>query len=247
MASTGVLPSFEFNATYIQSLRQGDPSTEEHFVSYFSPILLRKLRKNLHSTDLALDLRQETFLRVLQVLRSGHSIREPEHFEFFVLGVCNNLLYETYRQKKKTVFLDLELEIASDVPGPDTYMMAAETSNRLQTVLSGLPPRMCAILKALLEEKDRDEICLKFGVNHNQLRVLICRAKKTLSVHAQKKVTVKTGLHLRRSSRSKRRTVGEIMSSHQAVRESATSHPATVFLPSLHATNVPAQAGTWMG
>lgn len=227
MASTGVLPSFEFNATYIQSLRQGDPSTEEHFVSYFSPILLRKLRKNLHSTDLALDLRQETFLRVLQVLRSDHSIREPEHFEFFVLGVCSNLLYETYRQKKKTVFLDPELEIASSVPSPDTCVMAAETSNRLQTILSGLPPRMCAILKAaFLEEKDRDEICLKFGVNHNQLRVLICRAKKTLSTRAHKQMTVKPGLPLRRSSRPRRTATMRVMSP-----KGSTSRSATVFLP----------------
>ncbi|HEY2914215.1 MAG TPA: sigma-70 family RNA polymerase sigma factor, partial [Candidatus Angelobacter sp.] len=200
MASPGVLPSFEFNATYIHSLRQGDPPTEEHFVSHFSPILLRKLRKELHSTELAHDLRQETFLRVLTVLRSDHSIREPERFEFFVLGVCNNVLYETYRQKKKVVFLDSELEIASNAPSPDTCAMAAETSNQLQKMLSGLTPRIRAILKAaLLEEQDRDEICLKFGINRNHLRLLICRAKKALSICAQKRMPAKTGLHLRRS------------------------------------------------
>jgi DNA-directed RNA polymerase specialized sigma24 family protein len=109
MASPGVLPSFEFNATYVHSLRQRDPATEEHFVSHFSPMLLRKLRKHLRSTELAYDLRQETFLRVLTVLRSDRRIREPERFEFFVLGVCNNLLHETYRQQKKVISWDPEL------------------------------------------------------------------------------------------------------------------------------------------
>jgi RNA polymerase sigma factor (sigma-70 family) len=237
MVSPGILPSLEFNATYVHSLRQGDPSTEEHFVSHFSPILLRKLRKKLHSTELAHDLRQETFLRVLQVLRSDHSIREPERFEFFVLGVCNNVLYETYRQEKKVVFLDPELEIASNVPSPDTCAMAAETSNQLQKMLSGLSPRIRSILKAaLLEEQDRDEICLKFGVNRNHLRLLICRAKKALRICAQKQMTAKTCLRLHRSSRPRRTAATRVMSPRPMVRGGATSSPVTVFLP-LPATN----------
>jgi RNA polymerase sigma-70 factor (ECF subfamily) len=247
MASPQVLPSFEFNATYVHSLRQGDPSTEEHFVSHFSPILLRKLRKELHSTELAHDLRQETFLRVLQVLRSNHSIREPERFEFFVLGVCNNVLYETYRQKKKMVVLDLELEIASNAPSPDTCAMAAETANQLQKMLSELSPRFRAILKAaLLEEQDRDEICLRFGVNRSHLRLLICRAKKTLSRCARPQTSSTSGLHLSRPSRSKRRPVPQAIASHSEVPESAISHPTTVFVPPLYATDVPAAAGTWL-
>jgi RNA polymerase sigma-70 factor (ECF subfamily) len=247
MASPGVSPSFEFNATYVHSLRQGDPSTEEHFVSHFSPMLLRKLRKQLRSTELARDLRQETFLRVLTVLRSDHNIREPERFEYFVLGVCNNVLHETYRQKKKMVFLDPEFEIASNAPSPDTCAMAAETSNQLQKMLSGLSPRVRAIVKAaLLEEQDRDEICVKFGVNRNHLRLLICRAKKTLSVRARHQTSSKSGLHLSRPSRSKRRPVPQAIAPHSEAPGSTISHPTTVFVPPLYATDVPTAAGTWL-
>ncbi|HEV7522197.1 MAG TPA: sigma-70 family RNA polymerase sigma factor [Candidatus Angelobacter sp.] len=238
MASPGVLPSFEFNATYIDSLRQGDPSTEEHFVSHFSPILLRKLRKKLHSTDLAHDLRQETFLRILTVLRSDHGIREPERFEFFVLGVCNNVLHETYRQQKKVVRLDPELEMVSNAPSPDICAMAAETADDMKRMLSGLSPRVRAILEAaVLEEQDRDGICLKFGVNRNHLRLLICRAKKTLRVCAQKQLTGKTGLHVRHSCRPRRSAVTRVMSPQPVAPGSATSRPTTVFLPLLPATD----------
>lgn len=248
MASPGVLPSFEFNATYIHSLRQGVPSTEEHFVSHFSPMLLRKLRKHLRSADLAHDLRQETFLRVLTVLRSNHQIREPEHFEFFVLGVCNNVLHESYRQQKNVVSLDPEIEMASNEPGPDACAMAAETADQVQRMLSNLSPRVRAILKAVfLEERDRDDICVKFGVNRDHLRLIICRAKKTLSRCTQEQVRCKSGLHLRQSSRSKRRMVVQVISSRPAVRESAISRPTIVFLPPpTQATDVPSAAGTWL-
>jgi RNA polymerase sigma-70 factor (ECF subfamily) len=244
MASPGVLPSFEFNATYVHSLRQRDPATEEHFVSHFSPMLLRKLRKELRCTELVHDLRQETFLRVLTLLRSNHSIREPERFEYFVLGVCNNVLHENYRQRKKLVPLDPELEVASNAPGPDKCAMAAETADHMQRMLSGLTPRVRAILKAaFLEEQDRDEISVKFGVSRNHLRLLICRAKKTLSLCAQEQMSGKNGLHLRRSSRSKRRTVTQVIPSRPAAPESAISHPAIVFLPPLHANDVALAAG----
>lgn len=237
MASPGVLPSFEFNATYVHSLRQGDPATEEHFVSHFSPVLLRKLRKHLRSTELAHDLRQETFLRVLKVLRSNHSIREPERFEYFVLGVCNNVLHETYRQQKMLVSLDPEFEMVSNGPGPETCVMAAETADHVQRMLSDLSPRVRAILKAaFLEDQDRDEICVKFGVNRNHLRLLICRAKKTLSLRAQKQMSGRSSLHSRRSSRPKRRTIAPIISSRPAVPERAISRPAMVLLPPLYAT-----------
>jgi RNA polymerase sigma factor (sigma-70 family) len=247
MASPGVLPSFEFNATYVHSLRQRDPATEEHFVSHFSPMLLRKLRKHLRSSELAHDLRQETFLRVLTVLRSDHTIREPERFEFFVLGVCNNVLHETYRQQKKLIALDPELEIASNAPSPDTCAMAAETADQLEKMLSELTPRFRAVLKAvLLEEHGRDEICLKFGVNRNHLRLLICRAKKTLSRCARHRTSSTSGLHLSRPSRSKRKPVPQAIASRSEVPESAISHPTTVFVPPLYATDVPAAAGTWL-
>jgi RNA polymerase sigma-70 factor, ECF subfamily len=246
MASPGVLPSFEFNATYVHSLRQGDPSTEEHFVSHFSPMLLRKLRKQLRSTDLAHDLRQETFLRVLTVLRSNHSIREPERFEYFVLGVCNNVLHETYRQQKKLISLDPELEMVSNAPGPDKRALAAENADHMQRMLSSLSPRHRAILKAaFLEERDRDEICLKFGVNRNHLRLLLCRAKKMLRAYVKDQMTSKTCLRSRRSSRPERRTVDQAESSRPAVRERAISRPATIFLPPLQLMSQPRPGLGW--
>jgi hypothetical protein len=134
--------------------------------------------------------------------------------------------------------------MASNAPGPDKCAMTVETSDHMHKMLSGLSPRVRAILKAaFLEEQDRDEICVKFGINRNHLRLLICRAKKTLSVCAHKPMTDKRGLHLRRSSRPKRSAATQVMSPRPVGLVSATSRPATIFLPPLHATDVQVTAG----
>jgi RNA polymerase sigma-70 factor (ECF subfamily) len=188
MASHGVLPPFEFNATYVHSLRQGDPSTEEHFISHFSPILLKKLRRKLRSTDLAHDLRQVTFLRVLAILRSEQGVRQPERFEILVLAVCNNVLLETYRQQKRLVQMQPEFDLASSAPSPDAYVISGETRKQVRKLLSQLPPNVRAILQAaFLEEQDRDEICVRFGVTRSYLRLLLYRAKKAFGACVQQK------------------------------------------------------------
>jgi RNA polymerase sigma-70 factor (ECF subfamily) len=203
MASPGVLPRFEFNATYVHSLRQGDPTTEEHFVSHFSPILLRKLRRKLRSAELADDLRQETFLRVLTLLRSERGVRNPERFEILVLAVCNNVLLETYREQKKIVQMEPEFDLPSSAPSPAARLMADETGEHVRKLLSRMKPEVRAILQAaFLEEQDRDEICKRFGVSRNYLRLVLYRAKKMFGACAQKDVTAKTELKLRRSRRA---------------------------------------------
>jgi RNA polymerase sigma factor (sigma-70 family) len=229
---------------YVQSLRQGDPSTEEHFVSHFSPILLRKLRSKLRSTDMARDLRQETFLRVLAILRSGHGVRHPERFEIFVLGVCKNVLREACRQEKPLMQMQPEFDLASDAPSPYACALARETGNYVRKVLSRLAPHGREILRAaLLEEQSRDEICLRFGINRNHLRLLIHRAKKEFGVRAQEGRQSNTGLRVR--SRKPGRRLFTALKPQLVVRRNAEACPAPVFLPPLRATDVPASR-SWL-
>jgi RNA polymerase sigma-70 factor, ECF subfamily len=204
MASPGVLQPFEFNAMYVHSLQQGDPSTEKHFVAHFGPILLRKLRRKLRSTELAQDLKQETFLRVLSILRSKQGVRQPERFEILVLAVCNNVLLETYRQQKRVVQMQPEFDLASNAPSPDACAISDETGKNVRKLLSRLDPKVRAILQAaFLEEQDREEICVRFGVTRSYLRLLLYRAKKTFGACAKEEVPGKTGLRARQPRKSR--------------------------------------------
>jgi DNA-directed RNA polymerase specialized sigma24 family protein len=49
----------------------------------------------------------------------------------------------------------------------------------VRNVLSQLPRRDQAILRSVfLEEMDKDDVCQRFGVRRNYLRVLLYRAKE---------------------------------------------------------------------
>jgi RNA polymerase sigma-70 factor (ECF subfamily) len=182
--------SLVFGPEYVEALRRGDPAVESHFVEHFSPMLSRTLRRKLRSSEQMKDVRQETFLRVFSALRAGYSVRNPERFDVFVMGVCNNILRETYREQRRSVALTtLEEEPVADFPSAYALMVAQETGLKVRRVLSRLHAEEQGILQAvLMDEQNKDEICDRFGVSRSYLRVLLYRAKKRFRNRAGKDV-----------------------------------------------------------
>jgi RNA polymerase sigma-70 factor (ECF subfamily) len=177
-----------FDSRYVNALRQGDPIVEAHFVDHFSPILLRTLLWKVRSADRAKDLRQEVFLRVLAAVRSGDGILRPERFEAFVIGVCNNIVRESYRQQRQ--FVDLSIvkkEPMADFPSAYALVLAQEIRTKVRGILSELNGTEQTILEAiLLDEQDKDETCRRLGISRGYLRVLLHRAKRQFFIRAQK-------------------------------------------------------------
>src|SRR5437763_8140425 len=82
-----------------------------HFVNHFSPILLRAVSRKVRSAGQAREIRQETFRRVLTIVQSDHGVRQPESFEVFVIGVCNNVVRGSDREQGRSLPLsELEAE-----------------------------------------------------------------------------------------------------------------------------------------
>ena len=83
---TAILPStsgeglelFAFDEAYVDRLREGDPSTESHFIAYFSKLIQIKLRARFLAPEIVDDLKQETFTRVIRSLRADGSIRQAD-------------------------------------------------------------------------------------------------------------------------------------------------------------------------
>ena len=184
------MSSVAFGHEYVAALRQGNPAVESHFVEYFSPILQRLLRRKLRSVDQAKDVCQETFLRVFSALRTGYTVRNTERFDVFVIGVCNNILRETYREQRRSVDLAaLPQEPIADFPSAYALVLAQQTGRQVRGVLSRLEEAEQGILEAvLMEEQNKDEICDRFGVSRSYLRVLLHRAKKRFRDQAGKTV-----------------------------------------------------------
>jgi RNA polymerase sigma-70 factor (ECF subfamily) len=85
--SRGTLERHVFDQSYVTRLTDGDADTERHFTRYFGDLLVIKLRARLRSSHLVEDVRQETFLRVLNVLRNKGGLQHPERLGAFVNAV----------------------------------------------------------------------------------------------------------------------------------------------------------------
>jgi RNA polymerase sigma-70 factor, ECF subfamily len=171
---------FNFDAAYLKRLREGDPATEQHFVSYFEQLLRIKLRSRALPSDKVEDLQQETFIRVIAKLRQDGGIRQPERFGAFVNSICNNVLMEYYRSAGKTqqTLEDSHLELPDKVLDLEGMLVTKQSAEHVRRVLGGMPKRDSALLRAMFfEEKEKDAICEEFGVNREYLRVLVLRAK----------------------------------------------------------------------
>jgi len=170
---------FPFDKEYLDRLRDGDRSTEQHFVAYFEQLLRIKLRARLLPPDTVNELSQETFTRVIAALRSQNSIRQPERFGSFVNSVCNNVLMEFYRSISRAQPLEpYHLEKTDKVLDIEDAVVSQEEQAEVLRILKSLPKRDRRLLRAIfLEEKDKDEVCVIFHVDREYLRVLIHRAK----------------------------------------------------------------------
>ena len=174
---------FAFDASYVEKLRAGDAHVEGHFVNYFSELIRLKLRSRLNTREAIEDVRQETFMRVLVLLRGEGGLRQPDRLGPFVNSVCNHVLLEHYRSKKKVeAAIDEETEatVAGKEPSALSLLETKDTERVVRQILHDLSERDRRLLQAvLLEERDKDEVCAELGISREYLRVLLHRAKQS--------------------------------------------------------------------
>ena len=175
------LEFFAFDASYVEKLRAGDAHIEGHFVNYFNELIRLKLRSRLNSKEAIEDVRQETFMRVLTLLRGKGGLRHPDRLGPFVNSVCNHVLFEHYRsQKRMSAKIDDEVEAtaAGREPSALRLLEAKDTERLVRQILNQVPERDRRLLHSvLMEERNKDEVCAEFGITREYLRVLLHRAK----------------------------------------------------------------------
>jgi RNA polymerase sigma-70 factor, ECF subfamily len=172
---------FNFDKAYVDRLRAGDPSTEQHFVAYFGQLLRIKLRSRTLTSDRVEDLSQETFIRVIAAVRKD-GVRQPERFGAFVNSICNNVLQEHYRSSAKNAKNQTMEEAHMDIPDRvldlEGMLVTKQSAEQVRRILAGMPKRDRDLLRAIfLEEKEKDTVCRELAVDREYLRVLVHRAK----------------------------------------------------------------------
>jgi RNA polymerase sigma-70 factor, ECF subfamily len=177
-----------FTAAYLNALRAGDPPTEQHFVSYFSQLLVIKLRARRCDAAEIDEIRQETFVRVLAAVRKTDALRDAARFGSYVNSVCNNVFLERLRAGRRASSLDgggngevesRSEQVPADVLDLESQLVTEESRVKVREVLDGLSARDQRLLRAIFfDETPKDDICRQFGVDREYLRVLLHRAKQ---------------------------------------------------------------------
>ena len=171
-----------FNDSYVAKLRAGDQTTEAHFTRYFGELMDLKLRSRVRSREIVEDLKQESFARVLKLLRSEGGIRNAERLGPLVNSVCNHVLSEQYRTAKRAEPLEEETAVRIPDRRQDALsgLIADDVRTSVREVMGELSARDREILRRLFfDEEDKDDVCREMGVNRQYLRVLLHRAKNS--------------------------------------------------------------------
>jgi RNA polymerase sigma-70 factor, ECF subfamily len=183
-----------FDASYVSKLRAGDAPTEQHFITYFSELILLKLRPRLRVPEQIEDVKQETFSRTLSLIRSDGGLRHAERLGPLVNSICNNVLMEQYRMSGRVEALEDETaeRLVETRPNALSIVISDDTRNLVRRVLDDLNERDRSLLRAVfLEERDKDEVCTELGVDRDYLRVLLHRAKGSFRTMYSRQVDAK--------------------------------------------------------
>jgi len=183
-----------FDASYVNKLRAGDAPTEQHFITYFSELILLKLRSRLRSQEQIEDVKQETFSRALSLIRSEGGLRHAERLGPLVNSICNNVLMEQYRVSNRVEALEDDAAERLVETGSDALNMVNTDDTRkvVRHILNRLNERDRNILQAVfLDERDKDEVCVELGVDRDYLRVLLHRAKGSFRAMYSKRADAK--------------------------------------------------------
>ena len=176
---------FAFDDLYVRRLKEHDRETEAHFYQYIRPLLFGKVKNSVPAQHID-DVTQDVFLRVLTRL---DELRDPHKLGAFVLGFCNRVVLERYRYGSRTEPLDEKHQTIAARSDTEAEFMSEEAAAGVRHVLSRMRKRDAAVLRAIfLDDVDREEICRRFGVTPEYLRVRLHRASRKFKAAYRPKI-----------------------------------------------------------
>lgn len=168
-----------FDEDYLRRLRDGDSHVEQHFASYFGELIQLKLRRRVRTRQLLEDIQQETLCRVLKTLRNPDGLRDARKLGAFVCAVCHHVTLELSRSENRYEPSERDFDDqAAAGQDPDAALINEQRRRQVSKILDKLEERDRKLLRAVfLDELTAPEVCRRFDVQPDYLRVLIFRAK----------------------------------------------------------------------
>jgi RNA polymerase sigma factor (sigma-70 family) len=161
-----------FNNAYLTRLRNGDEETAKHFNAYFRRMLRIKLWGKF-GREWQEDIIDEVMAAAIQKILDGEP-RDAACLPSYVRAICANIA-----RKPRTQGVELNVDHLSD--GEITMeerLLQNERARMVRDVLITLKSRDRNILVDLFyNDMARDEVCNKYGVTRERLRLILFRAR----------------------------------------------------------------------
>jgi RNA polymerase sigma-70 factor, ECF subfamily len=186
------------NTLVAQGLKRHDPLIVDQLIVQYQHRLLRYLLYLTGNRELAEDLFQETWMRVLQ---RGAQYNGNARFDTWLFTIARNLLIDV-RRKRTMVSLeemcesagdDRPLEISSSEPTPFDYYQSSENGQRIAAAMLQLDPLHREVLTLRFhEELSLEEIA---KVTRSPLSTVKSRLYRGLAAIKPKIATAARGHH----------------------------------------------------
>lgn len=164
----------------VKRVGNGESEAEEFLYATYSARVYFLALSELHSKQDAEDVRAETFLRVIQALRSG-KLRSPDSLPAFIIGFALNVIRELRRQRNRIEPLDgHDFEGVSGGTVEDAYLDSV-TRRAVEQTVSLMKPRERLFLRLYFyEELPNEVISARLGIKAERLRLIKSRALRSL-------------------------------------------------------------------
>lgn len=173
--ASAVMSSNIFDDDYLTRLRNGHEETAKHFDAYFRRMLRIKLWPKFGRT-VKEDLMDEVMAAAMEKILAGEP-RDPARLAAYVRAICTNLARRADPNANHPADFNFD-QISDRSLSAEEQMILQEKARSVRSVLTSLKSRDRLILIDLFfNELHRDEVCRKYDVSREQLRLILFRAR----------------------------------------------------------------------
>ena len=157
----------------IRAYREGDERAFETLLNRYQSGVFSKIVFVVRDHEVANDLFQDTWIKVVKVLKSGKYVEEGK-FGPWVMRITHNAAIDHFRRNRKkrmvrpTEEFDIFDTLAHDAPNAMDTMVQEEVLAELRQLIPALPEEQRAVVKMRLEQQySFKEIAEETGVSIN--------------------------------------------------------------------------------
>lgn len=157
----------------IRAYRKGDERAFETLLNRYQSGVFSKIVFVVRDHEVANDLFQDTWIKVVKVLKSGKYVEEGK-FGPWVMRIAHNAAIDHFRRNRKkrmvrsTDEFDIFDTLAHDAPNAMDTMVQEEVLAELRQLIPALPEEQRAVVKMRLEQQySFKEIAEETGVSIN--------------------------------------------------------------------------------